>query len=91
MYSKSFCYKGKTILKSGRQNGRQKQGFLSKNSLFDRIKLSNMQKNRAFMLPNSHNYPILVRSTGIAPLAARPAKRLSIVCFAFRLMLSKWC
>ena len=24
-----------------------------------------MQKNRAFMLPNLHNYPILVRSTGI--------------------------
>ena len=26
----------------------------------------------------------LVRSTGIAPLAARPAKRLLIVCFAFK-------
>ena len=37
------------LLKSGRQNGRQKQGFLSKNKLFDRIKLSNIQKNRAFM------------------------------------------
>ena len=44
MYSESFCYKGKTKLKCGRQNGRQKQGFLSKNSIFDRIKLSNIQK-----------------------------------------------
>ena len=53
------------ILKCGRQNGRQKQGFLMKNSIFDRIKLSNMQKNEAFILPNSHKYLILVRSTGI--------------------------
>ena len=36
-----------------------------KNQLFDGINTSNMQKNRAFMLPYSHNYPILVRSTGI--------------------------
>ena len=49
MKSESFCYKGKTIFKCGRQNGRQKQGFLSKNSIFDRIKLSNMQKNEAFI------------------------------------------
>ena len=39
---------------------------------FERIKLSNMQKNRAFMLPNSHNYPILVRSTGIEPAWSYP-------------------
>ena len=37
------------ILKCGRQNGRQKQGFLSKKRVFDRIKLSNTQKNRAFI------------------------------------------
>ena len=37
------------IFKCGRQNGRQKQGVLSKKSIFDRIKLSNIQKNRAFM------------------------------------------
>ena len=49
MYSEGFCYKGETILKCGRQNGRQKQGCLSKNSIFDRIKLSNMQKNEAFI------------------------------------------
>ena len=49
MSLKGFCYKGKTILKCGRQNGRQKQGFLSKKQLFDCINLSNMQKNRAFM------------------------------------------
>ena len=36
-------------MKCGRQNGRQKQGFLSKNRIFDRIKLSNTQKNRAFI------------------------------------------
>ena len=53
------------ILKCGRQNGRQKWGCLSKKRIFDRINLSNMQKNEAFMLPYSHNYPILVRSTGI--------------------------
>ena len=49
MYSKGFCHKGETILKCGRQYGRQKQGFLSKKRVFDRIKLSNIQKNRAFM------------------------------------------
>ena len=49
IYSKGFCHKGKTILKCGRQNGRQKQGFLSKNLIFDCIKLSNIQKNRAFI------------------------------------------
>ena len=65
MYSKGFCCIGEMIFKCGRQNGRQKQGFLSKNQVFDCIKLSNMQKNRVFMLPNSHKYLILVRSTGI--------------------------
>ena len=49
MYSKGFCYTGKTIFKCGRQNGRQKRGFLSNKRVFDRIKLSNIQKNRAFM------------------------------------------
>ena len=49
MYSESFCYKGKRILKCGRQNGRQKQGLLSKKRVFDRINLSNIQKNRAFI------------------------------------------
>ena len=49
MSLKGFCYKGKTILKCGRQNGRQKQGFLSKNLIFERINPSNIQKNRAFM------------------------------------------
>ena len=39
--------------------------FFIKKRIFDRINLSNTQKNRAFMLPYSHNYPILVRSTGI--------------------------
>ena len=48
-YLESFCYKGKMILKCGRQNGRQKQGFLSRKRVFDRINLSNTQKNRAFM------------------------------------------
>ena len=54
-----------------------------KKSIFERIKPRKYTKKSgsyAFIL---HNYPILVRSTGIAPLAARPAKRLSIVCFAF--------
>ena len=31
----------------------------------------------------------LVEATGLAPLAARPAKRLSIVCFAVKIALSK--
>ena len=48
-YSEGFCYKGKTKLKCGRQNGRQKQGFLSKKRVFDRINLSNMQKNQVFI------------------------------------------
>ena len=40
-----MTYKGETILKCGRQ----KQGFLSKSPIFDRIKLSNMQKNEVFI------------------------------------------
>jgi hypothetical protein len=42
-----------------------------------------MQKNEAFILPNSHKYLILVRSIGIALLAARPAPPLSMASFAF--------
>ena len=45
MYSEGFCCKERTILKCGRQ----KQGGVSKNRIFDRIKQSNMQKNRAFI------------------------------------------
>ena len=36
-----------------------------KNSIFDRIKLSNMQKKSGIYAFILHNYPILVRSTGI--------------------------
>ena len=45
---RAFSIKEK-ILKCGRQNERQKQGFLSKKRVFDCRKLSNIQKNRAFM------------------------------------------
>jgi hypothetical protein len=38
---------------------------MAKKRLFERINTSKMQKNEAFMLPNSHKYLILVRSTGI--------------------------
>ena len=36
-----------------------------------------------------HKYLILVEATGLAPLAARPAKRLPIVCFAIKIALPK--
>ena len=63
--SKGFYHKERTILKCGRQNGRQKQGFLSKKWIFDRIKLSNIQKKSGIYTLILHKYLIWVRSTGI--------------------------
>ena len=41
-YEKSLDFQGFFAIE--RQNGRQKQGFLSKNRFFDRINMSNIQK-----------------------------------------------
>ena len=61
MYSKGFCHKGNDI-KMWTPKWTPKSRFLMKNSIFDCIKLSNMQKKSGIYTLISHKYPILVRS-----------------------------
>ena len=63
MFSEGFCHKGKNDI----QMWTPKQQFFAKKSIFDRIKLSNIQKKSGIYAFILHNYPILVRSTGIEP------------------------
>ena len=62
---RAFAIRGKGDSNVDAKMDAKNKGFYQKRRIFDRIKLSNIQKNRVFMLPYSHNYPILVRSTGI--------------------------
>ena len=76
-----FSGKRKTSLrfKKGKRNDAKTSG----GQVGDSAEKENGRLSRYFLYQN--NRPFLVRSTGIAPLAARPAQRLSIVAFAANL------